>query len=258
MKISIKSFVIISTLLILIQSCQLCGGDDEPTPNPTTLTIHVKSMYYFQGELQEDKDVEGAVVYLYPSEEDRLNSVNLISKKLTNDQGKVVFVDHIQENITYSYDVFYQGHSGESLYPRTNWDDNTTPDTPIIAHTNNYTMTNIFGPWNGLSPTYVLSSVLGRSWKVTSITDVNNIERINEPKYRNYIEESYALFKNKNARNNDFLTPDTWEYDNDTHRLQVFLEGSPQTELNLILKEINFGYIVGWDPYHLVYFHLRS
>lgn len=76
--------IIVSSIFLLSQSCKERHNDDNPVPNPTTLTIHVKSISYVQGELFEDRNIEGAIVCLYPNEEDRLNNQNIIKKMLTN------------------------------------------------------------------------------------------------------------------------------------------------------------------------------
>ena len=54
--------VVLSSIFLLGQSCKERRKDEEPSPNPTMLTVHVKSISYIRGEVVEDRNIEGAIV----------------------------------------------------------------------------------------------------------------------------------------------------------------------------------------------------
>jgi hypothetical protein len=117
MNIKNKKFIyLLGTLIAVVPyflfSCK--PEEDMILPSdPTSLTIEVSNEYLDLNEGVMGGIVEGAKVYLYESDSDRLNEVNSVGWGSTNSNGLVTFssaLDSSLKPIVYHFDVSYSGH----------------------------------------------------------------------------------------------------------------------------------------------------
>ena len=163
-------------------------------PDPTSLTIEVSNQYVDLNSGVMGGLVEGAKVYLYESDSDRLNEVNYVAWGSTNSKGLVTFssgLDSSLKPIVYHFDVSYNG--------QTNWDGITSTGDSLVLNASNNANVNIYGRWDGISSSPLLSSTAGKTWKIINIrSHPSGTELIDEPEYRYLRNETFKLFKNGN------------------------------------------------------------
>jgi hypothetical protein len=191
MNIKNKKFIyLLGTLIAVVPyflfSCK--PEEDMILPSdPTSLTIEVSNEYLDLNEGVMGGIVEGAKVYLYESDSDRLNEVNSVDWGTTRSNGKVTFSNNLKP-IEYYFDV--------SFNDQTNWDTRNSTGGPLVTNAANNAMTNIHGRWGGISSSPLLSSAAGKTWKINIRSYPNAMELIDEPKYRYLRNEIFKLFKN--------------------------------------------------------------
>ena len=180
--------IIIAVAPYFLFSCKL--SDDEDII--TSLNLEISNEYLDLNGGIKGGLVEGAEVFLYRSDSDRLNEVNLVAWDVTESDGVVSFSAGL-EPIVYYFDAIYNG--------QTNWDGITSTGNPLIPNASNNVRVNIYGRLDGKSPSALLSSTEGKIWRIVSIRNYSNgMELIDESMYRYLKNERFKLFKNKEIK----------------------------------------------------------